>query len=757
MSGQAHGGRSTSGTAHRTLQEHCGKPLSPLQRLRGLGSFLICTGLGCFLTGCGGNGSSHSQPTVTLTANPISITLGANSTLTWSSTNATSCSASGEWSGSESTSGSATETPAAAGTDIYTLTCSGSGGDASASATVTVGAPPTPTVTIAVSPTSIIVGAKATLTWSSTNASSCTASGAWSGSQSTSGTATETPIAAGSDTYTLTCTGAGGSANASATLSVNAATAPTAMITVSPATIALGSSAMLTWSSNNATSCAASGAWSGSQPISGTQTVTPSAAGTDAYMLTCTGAGGSASNTATLTVNASAPTVTIAVAPATITLGSSATLTWSSTNTTSCTASGAWSGSQATSGSVSETPTGAGTNTYSLACTGAGGNATNSATLTVNAPPSQGFAYTLDSTLNNTGEGNISGYSEAVGTGSLSLLSDSPYGDALNQPNAIAVDPQMKLLFAAGAGAGSQPTGEIVAFSLDASTGSLSSPVTTTPAIVPSWLTVGPSGKFLYVSHHGTDSISAYSIAANGALTEIAGSPFTLPAANCGLFCEATADQMAYDPQAETLYVQSDYGWIVGTFTVNATTGALTWVYNEPTGSGPSAVTVDTTGKFVYVTNAVNANVSAYSVTTTAMSGANPEPLTPVAGQPFTAGGTPVSVVVEPTDHYLYVANSGDNTISAFSIDSGSGALTQITGSPFAIAGGSAAPNQIAVDASGQYLYVVSEQYNGSQGGVTQFSIDTATGALTQVTPTPSTPGNGANGPTNLVIYNPAS
>jgi 6-phosphogluconolactonase (cycloisomerase 2 family) len=556
---------------------------------------------------------------------------------------------------------------------------------------------------------------------------------------------------------TLTCTGAGGSANQSATLTVNAPAAPTALISVSPGTITLGASATLTWSSTNATACTASGAWSGSQGTSGTKSITPTATGTDSYMLTCTGPGGSAASTAVLTVNAVAPTVTISVNPTTITLGASATLTWSSTNATACTASGAWSGSQSTSGTATETPTGVGTDTYTLACTGAGGNASQSAALTVNAPASQGFVYTLNSSLNTTGEGNISGYSEAASGGGLSLLSDSPYGDGLNFPDAIAVDTQLKLVFAAGNSAGTQPTGEIVSFALNSSTGSLTSPVTTTPALAPSWLAVGPNGQFLYVSNHASDSIAAYSVAANGALTEIAGSPFTLPSSNCGLFCTATADQMVYDSQAQTLYVQSDYGWVVATFTVNTTTGALTWVYNEPTGAGPSAVTTDTTGKFVYVTNAPGASVSAYSVTTTATSGGNPEPLTPITGQPFAAGGTPVALAIEPTDHYLYVLNQGDNTISGYSINSSSGALSPLSGSPFAIAGGSSSAQQLVVDPSGQYLYVDSQSYNGSVGGVTQFSINLTTGGLTQVTPTPVSPGTNANGPVEIIVYKPGS
>jgi hypothetical protein len=89
-----------------------------------------------------------------------------------------------------------------------------------------------------------------------------------------------------------------------------------------------------------------------------------------------------------------APTVTISVSPASITVGASATVTWSSTNATGCTASSAWSGSQATSGTLSVSPTSAGAASYALACTGGGGTANGTATLTVNAASGGGGSTT---------------------------------------------------------------------------------------------------------------------------------------------------------------------------------------------------------------------------------------------------------------------------------------------------------------------------------------------------------------------------
>jgi hypothetical protein len=75
------------------------------------------------------------------------------------------------------------------------------------------------------------------------------------------------------------------------------------------------------------------------------------------------------------------------VSPAAITLGQSATLTWKAANATACTASGAWSGAQSITGTLKVTPSAVGAATYTLACTGAGGNGSGMTTLTVNLPP----------------------------------------------------------------------------------------------------------------------------------------------------------------------------------------------------------------------------------------------------------------------------------------------------------------------------------------------------------------------------------
>jgi Fibronectin type III domain len=110
-------------------------------------------------------------------------------------------------------------------------------------------------------------------------------------------------------TYTLTCSGAGASAAQSATVSVTAPL-PTVSLGANPTTVASGATAKLTWSSTNATSCTASGGWSGTQPVSGSLS-TPSLTATTKFTLACTGSGGTATQSATVTVTAASGTATL--------------------------------------------------------------------------------------------------------------------------------------------------------------------------------------------------------------------------------------------------------------------------------------------------------------------------------------------------------------------------------------------------------------------------------------------------------------
>ena len=84
--------------------------------------------------------------------------------------------------------------------------------------------------------------------------------------------------------------------------------APTLTVTATPASVPSGGSSNLSWSSTDASSCTASGAWSGSQPTSGTASTGALTNASNIFTLSCSGPGGSTSRSATVTVQGSSAT-----------------------------------------------------------------------------------------------------------------------------------------------------------------------------------------------------------------------------------------------------------------------------------------------------------------------------------------------------------------------------------------------------------------------------------------------------------------
>ncbi len=251
------------------------------------------------------NGTAGSPvPSVTLSASAVSVASGGSSTLTWSSTSATACTASGAWTGTKATSGSET---IASITSIgtYSLGCTGAGGTGNSSVTITLSTTPAPTLTLSASPNSVTVGTTSTLNWSTTNATLCTASDAWSGAKGVSGPQTTSALSATS-LFTLTCTGNGGSISQSTTVAVSAATpTPTVSISANPSSVLTNGSSTLTWSSTDASTCTASGAWTGAKATFGNVTLSPLTT-SGIYTLNCVGTGGSnATQSASISVGAS--------------------------------------------------------------------------------------------------------------------------------------------------------------------------------------------------------------------------------------------------------------------------------------------------------------------------------------------------------------------------------------------------------------------------------------------------------------------
>src|SRR3989344_4921383 len=91
-----------------------------------------------------------------------------------------------------------------------------------------------------------------------------------------------------------------------ATVAVTLPPPPSVTFSANPTSITSGQTSTLTWSSTGATSCSASGGWSGTKAASGTET-TATLAANATFTLTCSNAGGSTPSSVTVTVTAPPP------------------------------------------------------------------------------------------------------------------------------------------------------------------------------------------------------------------------------------------------------------------------------------------------------------------------------------------------------------------------------------------------------------------------------------------------------------------
>jgi 6-phosphogluconolactonase len=110
-------------------------------------------------------------------------------------------------------------------------------------------------------------------------------------------------------------------------------------------------------------------------------------------------------------------------------------------------------------------------------------------------------------------------------------------------------------------------------------------------------------------------------------------------------------------------------------------------------------VTIDPTGSDLFTLDPSNNRILAYTI------GSNGA-LTPVSGSPFATGLNPRSQALDPTGHFLYVANTTANTVSVFSNTAGS--LAPISGSPFSIPvpGQSYTISSVTLDPTGRFAYI---------------------------------------------------
>ena len=334
----------------------------------------------------------------------------------------------------------------------------------------------------------------------------------------------------------------------------------------------------------------------------------------------------------------------------------------------------------------------------------------------------------------NNGDSTISAYTVDSITGSLTPVPGSPFTAGVAQPVSISLDPQDRFVYVIGAAV--PPF--VSVFTVDPASGALT-PVSGSPfatgGTIASAVASDPLGRFVYAVNQSSGgqqdgSITVFSLdATTGNLTPVAGSPFDsggrLPSS------------VTPDPTGQFLYVTNNGSDGVSVFSVNATTGALTPLAAvDSQGTGPRSASLDPGDRFLYVDNFSSSNIGAF--------GADPATgvLTAIFGSPFALGTSGEnSVAADPAGRFVYAASScldptcaADGAISVLSMNGATGALTQISGSPFD-AGGANTSSAIP-DPSGRFIYAANNcitNGNCATGNVSVFSVDAGSGALTQV------------------------
>jgi len=308
-----------------------------------------------------------------------------------------------------------------------------------------------------------------------------------------------------------------------------------------------------------------------------------------------------------------------------------------------------------------------------------------------------------------------------------------------NGSDFIALTPDGKYLYNSNT-----VDGTITIFSINSSDGSLTSLGTKTTTPSPGRLKVEPTSTFLYQLDTKSNVIVAYKIGVNGSLTALPGKPTATGQSPYDLVIDDTGTYV---------YVSNAGAGSITTFSISRN-GTLIAGTNAPAGKNPRNLL--TYGSYVYCANTDDA-AYLYSIgvsggltplsTPTLKIGQAPiigmdatgtnfytftggqislDTIDPKTGIPsastnsgsYALGSNPAFVATDPAQQFLYVTNSGDNTVSMFSINS-DGSLS-VTGS--GVASTDTNPNEIV--ATSQYVYTV----NAGSSDISMFQIDTSGG-----------------------------
>jgi DNA-binding beta-propeller fold protein YncE len=226
----------------------------------------------------------------------------------------------------------------------------------------------------------------------------------------------------------------------------------------------------------------------------------------------------------------------------------------------------------------------------------------------------------------------------------------------------------------------------------------------------PEAVAVTPDARFVYVTTPVPPRVHGYAIGQGGSLTEVPGSPFeTGGIITSGIAITPSGDRVLVTNRGTALNNAPDPG-SVAVYDLDPATGRLDPVAGSPFGvtglEDPDGIAIAPAGNRAFVTGdaggaTFDGRLAVLDIDTA--SGA----LSQVPGSPFDFDTTqPVPIVISPNGNRLFVGDVHGitgNRISVLSVDQETGAVSPIGGSPFASVG--PAPIALALSADGGRLF----------------------------------------------------
>lgn len=227
---------------------------------------------------------------------------------------------------------------------------------------------------------------------------------------------------------------------------------------------------------------------------------------------------------------------------------------------------------------------------------------------------------------------------------------------------------------------GQTPVGSLGPAVINNDTGFNYFPITIGSDIVtPQGINILANGNNVYVTAKDTTTSQGY-VFGFAFSFDTSSSPITATATQTVASAGTLPGAITSSPNSSTVYVADQVnlanapaGNNVFVYTVNGG-GALSLSATYPAGNTPSSIAIDPSGTHLYVANAVDSNISAFSVSGITLSSLGN----------YAAGNYPVAIVVDPRlGQFVYVGNYLGSNVSGFELNTANDTLVNSVNTPF--------------------------------------------------------------------------